>query len=287
VDAAEITRARAVAVAIASDLDLTADDAIVLHDSNKLALRVVPADVFARVSRIGEEIAEFEIALAQKLVAVGAPIVALEPRAPAQVYIRDGFAITLWTHCESVTLPPHEPGAYAAALERLHAGMRTVDIESIHFTDRVAEARAIFASREQSPALGDADRALLLDTLRDATEAIRALGAVEQLLHGEPHPGNVLATARGLQFIDLETCCRGPIEFDLAHAPAPVADCYPGVDRALLGECYRLVLAMVAAWRWDANDQFPDGIAFGERCNAALRAGPPWPPIDVVMNASR
>ncbi|HVJ99114.1 MAG TPA: phosphotransferase [Acidimicrobiia bacterium] len=286
-DAAEITRARAAAVTIAWDLGLLADDAIVLHNSNKLALRVVPADVFARVSRIGEEIAEFEIALAQRLVEIGSPIVALDPRVAEAVHVRDGFAITLWTYCASVTQEPHEPRAYAAALERLHAGMRTVDIASIHFTDRVAEAHEILASREKSPALSDADRALLLDTLRDATEAIRERGAVEQLLHGEPHPGNVLATANGLQFIDLETGCRGPIEFDLAHTPAPIADCYPGVDRALLGECYRLVLAMVAAWRWDANDQFPDGIAFGERLNEALRAGPPWPPIDAVMNSSR
>jgi hypothetical protein len=285
VDEAETTRAIAAAVAIASDAGLTADDGVVLQNSNKLALRLVPADAFARVSRIGEEIAAFELDLAQRLAAVGAPIVALEPRAPADVYVHDGFAITLWTYAEPVTPQPHEPAAYAAALERLHAGMRMVEIASIHFTDRVNEAHEIIASRDRSPALADADRTLLLFTLQDATRAIGELGAAEQLLHGEPHPGNVLATADGLLFIDLETYCRGPIEFDLAHAPAPVCDWYPNVDQALLAECYRLVLAIVAAWRWDKHDQFPDGIAFGERLIAALRAGPPWPPIDAVMGA--
>ncbi len=100
-DAAEITRAIAAAVAIVSDVDLAVDDAVVLHNSNKLALRLVPADVFARVSRVGEEVAAFEIDLAQRLTAVGAPIVALDRRVPTEVYVRDGCAITLWTY-----LPP-------------------------------------------------------------------------------------------------------------------------------------------------------------------------------------
>ncbi|MFE1199320.1 phosphotransferase family protein [Streptomyces olivaceoviridis] len=52
--------------------------------------------------------------------------------------------------------------------------------------------------------------------------AIDDRGAVEQLLHGEPHPGNVLSTKNGPLFIDLETCCRGPVEFGLAHVPEAV-----------------------------------------------------------------
>ena len=34
---------------------------------------------------------------------------------------------------------------------------------------------------------------------------IGAHGGADQLLHGEPHPGNVLTTKNGLVFIDLET----------------------------------------------------------------------------------
>ena len=84
---------------------------------------------------------------------------------------------------------------------------------------------------------------------------------MDQLLHGEPHPGNILSTSAGLLFIDFETCCRGPIEFDVAHVPDEVSEHYPGVDQVLLQECRRLVLAMVAAWRWDVRDEFPMGVA--------------------------
>jgi hypothetical protein len=48
--ASEVPRAVAQAMSTASSLDLTADDAIVLHDSNKLTLRLLPCDVLARVA---------------------------------------------------------------------------------------------------------------------------------------------------------------------------------------------------------------------------------------------
>ncbi len=66
------------------------------------------------------------------------------------------------------------------------------------------------ASRDCTPALADADRELLGSTLRGLRRVIGDRGAAEQLLHGEPHPGNVLTTKSGLLFIDLEACCRGP-----------------------------------------------------------------------------
>jgi hypothetical protein len=97
-----------------------------------------------------------------------------------------------------------------------------------------------------------------------------------------PHPGNVLNTVNGPLFIDLETCCRGPVEFDLAHVPPAVCDHYPDVDQGLLDDCRQLVLAMVAAWRWELGDKFPDGRRFGDEFLRLLRAGPPWPTLDAI-----
>jgi thiamine kinase-like enzyme len=100
---------------------------------------------------------------------------------------------------------------------------------------------------------------LLGDALRSLRRAIVERGGAEQVLHGEPHPGNVLTTKNGLLFVDLETCCRGPVEFDLAHAPEEVGEHYPGVNQDLLRECRILVLAMITTWRWDPGDQLPNG----------------------------
>src|ERR1700742_2420745 len=183
----DVTRAIAAATSIVASFGLPADDAVVLHNSNKLALRLTPCDVFARVAPVGEEVAQLEIELSQRLAEVGSPVAALEPRADPLVYTRDGFAVTLWTYYEPVADVP--PAEYAKALERLHAGMRTVDVASPRFTDRVAEAEDIVANRDLSPELTDADRAFLSGRLASLRRAIDDRGALDQLLHGEPHPG--------------------------------------------------------------------------------------------------
>jgi len=191
----------------------------------------------------------------------------VEPR----VYERDGFVVTLWTYYEPATPRAVSPADYANALKRLHAGMRKLDVPTPHFTDRVEQAQRLVASRDHSPALADADRELLGNTLRSLRRAIGERGA-EQVLHGEPHPGNVLTTKDGLLFVDLETCCRGPVEFDLAHAPEEVSEHYPGVNQGLLRECRILVLAMITTWRWDRGDQFPNGRQLGTEWLSQIRA---------------
>jgi hypothetical protein len=279
----EVSRAVAAALSIAAALDLIVDDANVVHNSNKLALRLLPCDVFARVACVGEEVAQFEVDLAQRLGETESPVAALEPRVEPRPYERDGFVVTLWTYYETVALPAVSPADYANALERLHAGMRRLDVTTPHFTDRVEEAQQLVASRDCTPALAEADRQLLSAALRSLRRGLGDRGAAEQLLHGEPHPGNVLATLNGPRFIDLETCCRGPVEFDLAHVPQAVSDRYPDTDQELLAECRLLVLAMVAAWRFDLRDQFPNGHRAGQEILGAVRGGPPWPALDAVM----
>jgi hypothetical protein len=283
VQTSEVERAVAAAMSIASALDLIADDAIVLNDSNRIALRLLPCDVLARVASVAHQVAQFEVELAQRLAETESPVAALEPRVEPLVYERDGFVVTLWTYYEPVTPRVVSPADYTNALERMHGGMRELDVTTPHFTDRVAEAQQLVASRDHTPALADADRELLGNTLRSLRRAIGDRGAAEQLLHGEPHPGNVLSTKNGPLFIDLETCCRGPVEFDLAHVPEEVSQRYPDADQELLGECRLLVLAMVAAWRWRRGDQFPNGQRAARQLVSALREGPPWPALDVVM----
>ncbi|MDT5030061.1 MAG: hypothetical protein QOC94_232 [Actinoplanes sp.] len=282
--AAEVPRAVAAAMSIASSLGLTVDDAILLQDSNRLTLRLLPCDVLAQVAPLAHQVAKFEIDLAQRLAESDSPVAALEPRVEPRVYERAGFVVTLWTYYEPATPQEISPADYAHALGRLHAGMRRISVPTPHFTERVTQAQQLVASRDHTPALADADRELLSNTLRDVTRAIIDRGAAEQPLHGEPHPGNLLGTTQGLLFIDLETCCRGPVEFDLAHVPEAVSEHYPDADQDLLRECQVLTLAMVAAWRWDRDDHYPNGLFAGRELLSALRDGPPWPTLDAVWS---
>ena len=145
--ASEVVRAAGAAMEVASGLALGVADTRVVQNSNKLALRLLPCDVFARVAFAGHEVLQAELEIGRRLAEAGSPVASLEPRVEPRVYERDGF---------------------------------------------------------------------------------------------------------------LETCCRGPAEFDVAHVPEDVSDCYSNADQELLCGCRLLVLAMVAAWRWDPDDQFPD-----------------------------
>lgn len=259
-----MSRAVDVAVEVARELGLDVRDAVVLQASNKVSVRLLPCDVLARVAPPGDRIGGFEVEVAGRLAAAGCPVARLDPRVEPRVHERDGYEVTLWTYYERVG--ENAPEAYAAALGRLHAGMWGIDVPAPHYAERVAEARRLVGDRERTPRLAAADRELLVERLRVPSGV-----TAEQLLHGEPHPGNVLATEFGPLFIDFETVCRGPVEFDLAHAPEEVGVSYPGADPELLRECRGLVLAIITAWRWDRADRLPDGRRLGEEWLASLR----------------
>ncbi len=167
----DVARAIDAAIEIALTLNLPTDRATILQNSNKLALRLLPCDVFARVAPVGVEHAPFEVALAQGLARTGSPVAALEPQVDPRGYERDGFEVTLWIYYEPVS-SEIAPAAYADALERLHAGMRKLDVPTPHFTDRVEEAEQLVASRDLTPELTDTDREMLGSTLRRLRRAI-------------------------------------------------------------------------------------------------------------------
>jgi Phosphotransferase enzyme family len=272
-DTSHVRAAVAAALSTASARGLRADDAVVLSNSNRLALRLRPCDVLARVAHMaGRGGAEFEVEVARRLAGIDSPVASLDPRVEARLHISDGFVISLWTYYEPLLRRRVAPAEYAQALERLHAGLRQVGVVAPHFTDRIAEAQSLVDSSAQTPDLDGADRELLSTTLQRATAAIGRRDAAEQLLHGEPHPGNLLDTKHGLLFIDLETCCRGPVEFDLAHVPEDVSARFPDTDQDLLRECRIVMLAMIASWRWDRDDQLPNGRQMGAQLLNQLRA---------------
>ncbi|WP_327699943.1 phosphotransferase [Streptomyces sp. NBC_00459] len=256
----ELRRAVEAGRATASELGLQVDDVIVIHNSDRVALRLVPCDVLARVAPSGhlaDSEFEVEVEVARRLADVGAPVAELDPRVEPRVHLRDSFAVSLWTYYEPVE-SEIAPTDYAHVFLRHHAALRQIDLTAPHFTDRVAVALSVVNDGEHSPELSDPDREFLSDTLGRLNAAIGIDKDGDQLLHGEPHPGNLLNTRRGPLFVDLATCCRGPVEFDLAHAPEEVGEHYAGADPGLIHRCRALNWAMFSAWRWRRNDQMPD-----------------------------
>lgn len=280
--ASEVRRAVEAASSTASGLGLQVDDAVVVHNSDRIAVRLIPCDVLARVGPLAHHGGfQFEVEVARRLAETDSPVGELAPRVEPRVYRRDDFAISLWTYYETVAPSDIAPADYAHALMKLHANLRQIDLDAPRFIDQVASRQFLLAEGEQTPGLLDADRELLSTTLSRLSTAISGEAAGEQLLHGEPHPGNVLSTRRGPLFIDLATCCRGPIEYDLAFVPDDVRDHYPGANPDLIHQCHALMWAMFATQRWSRDDQLPDRsywrIEGFNRLRAALDpGGPDW-----------
>ncbi|MEW2519908.1 phosphotransferase family protein [Actinacidiphila alni] len=271
-DAVDVRRAVAAARAVGVGAGYDVGDARVVHDSDRVAVRLEPCGVLARVApqrRAAE--AEFEAEVARRLEEVGAPVGTLAARGGAR--LRDAFVVTLWTYYAPA---PGEiaPAAYADAFVRQHAALRRIELTAPHVTDRVALALREVDDPGRSPELPDAEREFLGGTLRELGAALGADRSRDQLLHGEPHPGNVLNTAEGPLFVDLATCCRGPVEFDLAHAPEEVTGHYPSADPAAVRRCRAVNWALFSAWRWRAADGMPDRERWRsegfERLRAAL-----------------
>jgi len=285
VQKAEQRRARHAAMATASTLGLAVDDGVVLNDSNRLVVRLMPCDVVARVVPLGYRVfpeavgAEREVEVVRRLAVAEAPIAALEPRVEPRVFVRDGFEVELLSYYEPVPRQALRPEDYANALKRLHGAMRQVDVEAPHFTDRVADVQQWIASRDATPDLTDEDRELLVHTLRSLRQSVVDRGAPEQLLHGEPHPWNVLDTQSEPLFVDFENCVRGPVEWDLGWVPVAVSERYSGADRDLVVWCRGLVLAVVAAHGWRPEDERPGRESAVVFLNA-VRKGPPWSALD-------
>src|SRR5947207_6898844 len=94
-------RAVVAAMSTASGLDLAVDDAVVLNDSNRLVVRLLPCDIVARVSPMGWYSAAREVEIARRLTdETDAPVAGLDPRVEPRLHERDGFEIAMWTYFE-------------------------------------------------------------------------------------------------------------------------------------------------------------------------------------------
>lgn len=120
-------------------------------------------------------------------------------------------------------LTPH----YLAAMVELHARILS------HPGTGLMSLRARLATNiGRAPALGDAERRLLLDGLRERPEG-------DRVCHGDFHPWNILGPPGEAMVVDWLDACSGPPEADICRSyvlmkpPAPhVADAYLEVCEA-------------------------------------------------------
>ncbi|MEU5690252.1 phosphotransferase [Actinosynnema sp. NPDC020468] len=236
------SRAVSAALAVASSLDLPADDPVVLKDGSNVLVWLRPAPVVARVGGVTAFVREDVHAhftradsLSRYLASRGVPVV--EPLgAPTR---HGAHVVALASRVEKLEWTP-TVSWFCGFLRDLHAELRDYP----------------GALPARGP-LDDVDACLDLlgrpADLVDRREGLVARWPDEQAqpLHGDPHPANVLMTPSGPVWNDFEDAWRGPVGWDVASAAlhrsldreAMFAD-YPAAPfwadlRTLLVDCWR------------------------------------------------
>jgi molybdopterin-guanine dinucleotide biosynthesis protein A len=249
------------ATAIGRAQGLEVSEARILQDWNDTVIHLAPAPVVARVgtSRLdrdrGEALAR-ELAVAAHAVARGAPVVSPTTLAPPGPHRARDLVVSLWGYVEEL---PGEPTADEAgtALRALHEALADYSGPLPLLDERLATAQALADDAAALPALGAADRALLAAALR-RFRAAALVRAPRRVLHGGPHAANLLRTPDGLRWIDFDTACRGPLEWDLAHLREESLAHFPEADRELLTRMRQLLSAVVAVWCWHQAERAPE-----------------------------
>ena len=191
-----------------------------------------------------------------------APVVTPASGIPAIVHSRNGVDITFWRFHPQEPATDFAAARVAAGLKPLHAALAQMSpglrARLPPYSRELDKARALLSDCSGIPALPDDDRRLLataFDRLRASLDEL-APPATHVVIHGGPHPYNVLLVDRKPLFIDFETTCTGPVEWDMAHVD-PGAEWYAGkpLDRELLRVCGRMISVMTAVFCWSDVDR--------------------------------
>lgn len=253
-------RERAVAAAVETTRrhGLEARAPRVLQDWNDTVVHLEPLPVVARVatSRITpdkDETYRRELAVAAHSAAHGGPCVRPSSLLPPGPHRANGLVLAFWEYVDAAPVEP-DPVAAGRALRSLHASLADFGGSLPRLDERLEHAAAVAESLDH-PA--PSDRELLRTILASRRTAFAERVGETRVLHGSPHDANLLWTSDGPRWIDLDTVCRGPLEWDLAHLAAEAAAVFPEADPALLAVARDLVSTTVAVWCWHSYGRAP------------------------------
>jgi len=212
----------AVAADVARSLGLRVEQPAPLRSTNNAVAWLRPADVVAKVSVEPNSRLHMELQIARELCALGAPVVCPASGLPSVVHSRGGLEITFWQyHAQPQGAEPTLP-RIAVALRQLHAAFdrlpRTLKAGLPSYKRDLSYVRSLLADHAALPAMTSADRDLLANTFDRLQARLDRLVSADALvaIHGEPHSHNVLLVGGEPAFIDFESACMGPLEWDLA-----------------------------------------------------------------------
>ncbi|MFA5884824.1 MAG: phosphotransferase [Acidimicrobiia bacterium] len=260
------------AVQVAEAFGLPPTDPELLHETNNTVVWLRPEAVVAKVATRPDAMNDIRLehAIAVELVAVGGEIAGPLAGTVPITHEETGFVVTLWERLDGMDRAEIAPDDLLRSLGRLHAALAETSHELPSYRVALTRARTALDDDLLMAAMAPADRAFVRDVYDDGLSALAQTAPNERRLHGEPHEGNRLVTAAGLRWIDLESCCIGPLEWDLAFQPRDVDTHLVDIDHELVALLRRLNSARVATWCL-AQARFAEMRRYGELHLALLR----------------
>ncbi|HEY3712067.1 MAG TPA: phosphotransferase [Amycolatopsis sp.] len=261
------------ATAVARKLGLPAGSPEVLHERSNVLVRMghvvarVPATTLLMRPDATAWLAR-DVALSAFLTERDVRVVSPTTDPPAGPHFAEGLPVTLWQWTPHDPDHRHSPGEVAASLARVHSVLRDFPGE--------LPIRGPFEELETMLRLhGDAmDGAA--DRIRAEAARIEAEvpAAPVQALHGDAHPGNLIATADGPCWLDFEDTWRGPLAWDLAilakQGGPDLLAAYPAeVDEAAIASYLRLRSLFAVGWRFLIAKRFPHRLGDARAALAA------------------
>jgi Ser/Thr protein kinase RdoA (MazF antagonist) len=201
-----------------------------LSDCNNTIVHLVPWPVVAKVADTSTRPGaagrlQRELDVARHLASSGAAVAAPSPELPVEPHRHSCQVATFWRFQEHDPAAPADGRAAARSLRELHRALAT-------FAGELPPFRPLPDPRRLS--VPQPERSFLLAEHARLTAELRGRAWASRPLHGDPHRGNLLATRDGCRWIDFESACLGPLEWDLSALPAGDASAWPGADRSLL-----------------------------------------------------
>jgi aminoglycoside phosphotransferase (APT) family kinase protein len=258
-------RAVSAAVEVARGFGLRVAEPVVLADLFSLMVHLQPAPVVARVATCMPTLRSpieywlgLELEVTAFLAGQGAPVVAPSSELPPGPHTSGGFSMSFWTYLEPDPDRTVTTADCAAMLVDLHTVLRSYpgELPSLCATDI---PRGMQLLDQAGDVLSTAEVDLLRASAEELAPFLADPGGRSQPLHGDAHPGNLIATRDGLVWIDFEDVSRGPIEWDLASMmDAGVTTTHHQPDPDLLARCDQLRALQVALALITFYDDFGD-----------------------------
>lgn len=259
------------AVDVGEAYGVDASAPVLLQETNNTVVWLRPSPVVIKVATRADAKLDLRLehAVGTELAARGADIASPLPGAEPVEHPSTGFVDTLWERLERVDAEVADR-PLSRSLAALHAALAKTRTKLPSFRAELLRARVALDDDAFMAALAPRDRIFLRSVYDTGLAALDGLDLDRQRFHGEPHDGNRVLTADGVRWIDFESCCFGPLEWDLAFQSAEVSAAFSDVDDDLLRRLSRLNSARVATWCWGMA-RFPKMRRHGELHLQALR----------------